>query len=220
MATVQPSRTPSSQRVKIPTDRVSLDGDLELPEHARGMVLFVHGSGSSRLSPRNTFVARELNASGLATLLFDLLTQREDAVYANRFDIELLAGRLERATQWIMDEPCCRALPVGYFGASTGAAAALNAAATLGRAIGAVVARGGRPDLAMTTLPMVVAPTLLIVGALDNVVLELNRKAYEKFTSEKQLEIVAGATHLFEEPGALQKVASLAAAWFVRYLKT
>jgi dienelactone hydrolase len=220
MATVQPSRTPSSQRVKIPTDRVSLDGDLELPEHARGMVLFVHGSGSSRLSPRNTFVARELNASGLATLLFDLLTQREDAVYATRFDIELLARRLERATQWIMDEPRCRALPVGYFGASTGAAAALNAAATLGRAIGAVVARGGRPDLAMTTLPMVVAPTLLIVGALDNVVLELNRKAYEKFTSEKQFEIVAGATHLFEEPGALQKVASLAAAWFVRYLKT
>jgi dienelactone hydrolase len=148
----------------------------------------------------------------------DLLTKQEDAIYQTRFDIDLLNWRLERATQWLMEEPRVRSLDIGYFGASTGAAAALNAAATFGSLVGAVVSRGGRPDLAMAALGSVQAPTLLIVGALDDVVIELNRKAYERLKAEKQLAIVPGATHLFEEPGALQEVARLAAAWFRRHL--
>jgi len=204
--------------VAIPVNGVKLDGILVVPEPARGIVLFVHGSGSSRLSPRNNFVAGELNDAGYATLLMDLLTQSEDAEYQNRFDIDLLTWRLERVTQWIMEEPHCSALAIGYFGASTGAAAALNAAATFGSAIEAVVSRGGRPDLALEALANVRSPTLLIVGGLDHEVFKLNRQAYEKIQAQKHLAIVKGATHLFEEPGALQEVARLAAAWFGRHL--
>ena len=204
--------------VTIPVDGVKLDGMLVVPERARGVVLFVHGSGSSRLSPRNNFVAANLNEAGYGTLLMDLLTKQEDAKYENRFDIDLLTWRLERATQWLMEQPHCSALEIGYFGASTGAAAALNAAATFGSTIGAVVSRGGRPDLAAEALANVQSPTLLIVGGFDDVVIDLNRQAYEKLKSEKHLAIVKGATHLFEEPGTLQEVARLAAAWFRRYL--
>ena len=204
--------------VAIPVNGIKLDGMLVVPVRAKGVVLFVHGSGSSRLSPRNNLVAGNLNEAGYGTLLIDLLTKQEDATYENRFDIDLLTWRLERVTQWLMEEPHCSALDIGYFGASTGAAAALNAAATLGSAIGAVVSRGGRPDLAMDALPNVQSPTLLIVGGMDEVVIELNRQAYEKLQAKKHLAIVEGATHLFEEPGTLQEVAHLAAAWFSRYL--
>ncbi len=204
--------------VAIPVNGTKLEGMLVVPRHARGVVLFVHGSGSSRLSPRNNFVAGKLNDAGYGTLLMDLLTRQEDAQYANRFDIDLLTWRLERATQWLMEQPGCSALDIGYFGASTGAAAALNAAATFGSTIGALVSRGGRPDLAPEALASVQSPTLLIVGAMDEVVIELNRQAYEKLQAEKHLAIVKGATHLFEEPGALPEVARLAAAWFSRHL--
>ena len=211
-------KTEFSEPVKIPVNGVELEGALVVPPAARGIVLFAHGSGSSRHSPRNNFVAETLRAAGIGTLLMDLLTKQEDAIYQTRFDIDLLTWRLERATQWLMEEPQAQSLDIGYFGASTGAAAALNAAATLGPSIGAVVSRGGRPDLALAALGSVQAPTLLIVGALDDVVIELNRKAYERLKAEKQLAIVPGATHLFEEPGTLQEVARLAAAWFRRHL--
>jgi putative phosphoribosyl transferase len=204
--------------VAIPVNGVKLDGMLVVPQLARGIVLFVHGSGSSRASPRNNFVAGELNNAGHGTLLMDLLTQQEDAQYENRFDIDLLTWRLERVTQWIMEERHCSSLAIGYFGASTGAAAALNAAATFGSAIGSVVSRGGRPDLAMEALANVRSPTLFIVGGLDHEVIKLNRQAYEKLQAQKHLAIVKGATHLFEEPGTLQEVAHLAAAWFSRHL--
>ncbi|HSK30457.1 MAG TPA: dienelactone hydrolase family protein [Candidatus Limnocylindria bacterium] len=204
--------------VKIPADGVDIEGILVVPPAAQGVVLFAHGSGSSRHSPRNNYVAEKLHDTGLGTLLMDLLTQAEDMRYESRFDIDLLAWRLECATQWLMEHPEARSLDAGYFGASTGAAAALKAAATFGSAIGAVVSRGGRPDLAMSALERVESPTLLIVGSLDDVVIELNRQAYEKLTPEKHLAIVKGATHLFEEPGALQEVARLAAAWFKRHL--
>ena len=207
-----------SALVTIPVNGVQLQGVLAVPNHAKGVVLFAHGSGSSRHSPRNNFVAGNLNDAGFGTLLMDLLTKQEDTIYQNRFDIDLLTWRLERVTQWILEQPRCASLDCGYFGASTGAAAALNAAATLGSSIGAVVSRGGRPDLAMAALPSVQSPTLLIVGGLDDTVIELNRRAYEKLKAEKDLAIVEGATHLFEEPGTLQEVARLAAAWFKRYL--
>jgi dienelactone hydrolase len=204
--------------VSIPVNGIALEGNLVVPRHAKGVVLFAHGSGSSRLSPRNRFVAECLHESGLATLLMDLLTKQEDTATKNRFDIDLLTWRLERATQWTMEQPHCAGLDIGYFGASTGAAAALNAAATFGQSIGAVVSRGGRPDLALPALASVEAPTLLIVGSLDETVLELNRQAYEKLKSQRHLAIVEGATHLFEEPGTLREVARLAADWFTRYL--
>ena len=204
--------------VAMPVNGVKLDGMLVVPAGAKGVVLFVHGSGSSRLSPRNKFVAAKLNDAGYGTLLMDLLTQQEDSLYENRFDIDLLTWRLERVTQWLMEQPQCAALAIGYFGASTGAAAALNAAASFGSVIGAVVSRGGRPDLALDALPSVRSPTLLIVGSLDHEVLQLNRKAYEKLQAKKHLAIVKGATHLFEEPGTLQEVAHLAAAWFSSHL--
>jgi len=210
---------PTDKLVRIPVNGIELEGVLAIPPNARGIVLFAHGSGSSRLSPRNNFVAETLRTAGIGTLLMDLLTKQEDALYRNRFDIDLLTWRLERATQWLMEEPQARSFDLGYFGASTGAAAALNAAATLGSLIGAVVSRGGRPDLAMAALGSVQAPTLLIVGGLDDVVIELNRKAYARLKAEKQLAIVPGATHLFEEPGTLQEVARLAAAWFRRHLE-
>jgi len=215
---IEPGRF--DQIVRIPANGINLEGALVIPLSARGIVLFAHGSGSSRHSPRNNFVAQVLHKAGMATLLMDLLTREEDSVYQNRFDIDLLTWRLERATQWVMEQPQSEALVVGYFGASTGAAAALQAAATFGPAIGAVVSRGGRPDLAMPALDRVQSPTLLIVGGLDDVVIDLNRKAYRKLNTEKHLAIVPGATHLFEEPGTLEEVARLAADWFERHLRT
>ncbi len=204
--------------VHIPADSVSLEGALVIPAEAPGVVLFAHGSGSSRHSPRNKYVAGVLNAAGLGTLLIDLLTREEDAIYETRFDIALLTRRLEAATQWLAKQPEAESLGLGYFGASTGAAAALQAAAFLGPVIGAVVSRGGRPDLAMSVLDRVLAPTLLIVGGRDEIVIHLNQQAYERLQAVKQLVIVRGATHLFEEPGALQEVARLASEWFKRHL--
>ena len=207
-----------SRFAAIPVNGVQLEGTLVIPHRAKGVVLFAHGSGSSRHSPRNNFVADALHEVGCGTLLMDLLTRQEDLAYENRFDIDLLVWRLERATEWLMEQPETQALDIGYFGASTGAAAALSAAATFGLAIGAVVSRGGRPDLAMAALKRVQSPTLLIVGGLDDAVIELNRQAYEELKTEKHLEIVPGATHLFEEPGTLHEVARLAGQWFGRYL--
>ena len=206
------------QIIHIPVNGIKLEGALVIPSNAQGVVLFAHGSGSSRHSPRNNFVAQVLQSAGMGTLLMDLLTAREDATYETRFDIDLLTRRLERATQWLREQPQTRLLNVGYFGASTGAAAALRAAATLGTSIGAVVSRGGRPDLAMSVLDRVQSPTLLIVGGLDDIVIDLNREAFGKLKAEKHLAIVPGATHLFEEPGTLQAVARLAADWFKQYL--
>ena len=193
-----------------------LQGDLALPPRPRAMVVFVHGSGSSRRSSRNRAVAAALQEAGFATLLFDLLSVEEDRDYANRFDIGRLTRRLLAVTQWLRADPAIAALPLGYFGASTGAAAALNAAADLGPQVAAVVSRGGRPDLALENLPRVRAPTLLIVGGADHEVLQLNQRAYAALRCDKELAIVPGATHLFEEPGALEEVARLASAWFGR----
>jgi dienelactone hydrolase len=197
-----------------------LQGDLVVPAGATAIVLFAHGSGSSRHSPRNQQVARTLNRAGLATLLFDLLTpaEAEGERSALRFDIELLAARLIAGTEWVAAEPATQALRIGYFGASTGAAAALVAAARRPRQVGAVVSRGGRPDLAAGALERVEAPTLLIVGGADDYVLELNRRAWRRLRVESDLSVVPGATHLFEEPGAMEEVASLASAWFTRHL--
>ena len=204
--------------VRVRVDSLSLEGALAVPPAAGGIVLFAHGSGSSRHSPRNNFVASELRAGGLGTLLMDLLTREEDADRATRFDIDLLTRRLTGATRWLKDQPETKALLLGYFGASTGAAAALKAAAALGPDIAAVVSRGGRPDMAMADLQRVKAPTLLIVGERDDLVLDLNRRAYEKLGARKELVIVPRATHLFEEPGTLEEVARLARDWFARYL--
>jgi pimeloyl-ACP methyl ester carboxylesterase len=208
--------------VAVRLNSVSLEGNLAIPEGARGIVLFAHGSGSSRFSPRNRFVAGELREAGLATLLFDLLTAGEEEIDMRtmhlRFDIELLAERVVRATDWLTQYDNTRNLKVGYFGASTGTAAALIAASERPDAVGAIVSRGGRPDLAAPVLPQVKAPTLLIVGGNDFPVIEMNREALEQLQVEKELVIVPGATHLFEEPGKLEEVARLAAEWFVRYL--
>lgn len=206
------------QQVKISIDMVTLDGELELPDQAKGVVIFAHGSGSSRLSPRNTYVARVLNESGIGTLLFDLLTKEEDQNYKQRFDIGLLTRRLVGATHWFTARFESETMTLGYFGASTGAAAALQGAAQLGTTIKAVVSRGGRPDLAMPHLEQVLAPTLLIVGELDGTVLQLNRQAFSQLSVEKELSVVPGATHLFEEPGTLEQVAKLAQKWFVQHL--
>jgi putative phosphoribosyl transferase len=206
------------RQVAIPADGAMLPGDLSLPEVPTGAVVFAHGSGSSRLSPRNVEVADILQRAGLVTLLFDLLTEEEGLDRANVFDVQLLARRLELATTWLRTHPEAGRLPVGYFGASTGAAAALWAAAGSAVDIRAVVSRGGRPDLAAPRLPLVEAPTLLIVGAADEVVLELNRGAAADLPCEHELTVVPGATHLFEEPGALEQVAELATRWFVRHL--
>jgi putative phosphoribosyl transferase len=203
----------------IPVDQVQIEGLLELPSQAQGIVLFAHGSGSSRHSPRNNYVAQVLRDSGIGTLLMDLLTAQEDTVYETRFDIPLLTRRLLSATRWVQAESQTRNLPIGYFGASTGAAAALQAAAHYGAAISAVVSRGGRPDLAgKDSLENVRSPTLLLVGGSDDVVIELNRAAYAHMRCQKELSIVPGATHLFDEPGTLEQVARQAAAWFSRYL--
>jgi pimeloyl-ACP methyl ester carboxylesterase len=208
--------------VSVPAGSVALEGNLTIPEDARAVVLFAHGSGSSRHSPRNRYVARVLNEAKLATLLIDLLTLHEEVIDARtahlRFDIDLLAERLVDATDWLTQFPDTRDFPIGYFGASTGAAAALAAAAVRPDPVGAVASRGGRPDLAGAALPRVRAPTLLIVGEDDKQVLELNRQALAQLRCEKQLAIVPGATHLFEEPGALDEVARLTRNWFERHL--
>jgi dienelactone hydrolase len=207
--------------VRIPAGAATLDGNLSLPPNACGIVLFVHGSGSSRHSPRNRVVAQTLNEAGLATLLFDLLTPEEEAMDARlRFDIRLLAIRLGFATDWVLQEPAARNLRIGYFGASTGGGAALLTAAERPEAVGAIVSRGGRPDLAGAALPTVRAPTLLIVGGADEVVIGMNREAMARMRCEVNLELVPDATHLFEEPGALERVAHLASEWFRRHLST
>lgn len=210
--------------VQIPLGAVRLEGNLDVPKGAQGVVLFAHGSGSSRHSPRNRYVAEMLRDAGLATLLIDLLTPEEEAVDQHtghlRFDIHLLADRLIGATEWLEKAPETAGLPIGYFGASTGAGAALVAAAQCREAVAAVVSRGGRPDLAGAALPRVQAPTLLIVGGEDRPVIALNREALDGLGSlARQLVIVPGATHLFEEPGALEEVARLAAAWLTCYLR-
>jgi putative phosphoribosyl transferase len=206
------------RQVKIPADSVGLDGILAVPDDANGLVIFAHGSGSSRLSPRNMLAAGVLQKAGIATLLFDLLTEDEDRAYENRFDIPLLTLRLKAATLWVKAEPDTKNLKLGYFGGSTGTAVALIAAADLGKEIRAVVSRGGRPDLAGDALGKVLAPTLLIVGGEDHAVIGLNKKAYDRINASKQLEIVPGATHLFEEPGTLEEATRLAAEWFRKYL--
>lgn len=209
----------AKQEVRITLDKVSLDGILTMPEGAKCVVIFAHGSGSSRLSPRNTYVAGVMQEAGLGTLLFDLLTREEDMSYANRFNIDILAERLMAATRWLAARPDMKGAAFGYFGASTGAAAALQGAAEMGESVKAVVSRGGRPDLAMPYLPKVTAPTLLIVGEHDREVLQLNRQALAELASVKELAVVPGATHLFEEPGTLEQAAKLAKEWFIRFLK-
>ena len=208
--------------VQVQAGSVTLEGDLSVPEDARGIVVFAHGSGSSRLSPRNRRVAAMLRQAGLATLLFDLLTPTEEAVDSVtrelRFDIRLLADRVEAATAWLKEQPGVGDLKLGYFGASTGAAAALVAAAERPEDVAAVVSRGGRPDLAEPYLPRVPAPTLLIVGEWDEPVIEMNRQAMAHLGGTKELVIVPGASHLFEEPGRLEEVARLASGWFTRHL--
>lgn len=204
--------------VEVRAGTVRLGGHLTVPDGAMGTVVFAHGSGSGRHSPRNRFVAGVLNEAGLATLLFDLLTDAEALDRANVFDTTLLAGRLDQATRWLREQPGVANLPVGYFGASTGAAAALWAAAEPEARVGAVVSRGGRPDLAGARLPLVTSPTLLIVGGLDDVVLGLNRQAQAQLHCENRLAVVPGATHLFEEPGTLEAAAELARDWFTDHL--
>jgi predicted alpha/beta-hydrolase family hydrolase len=209
--------------MKIPVGNVTVEGTLTLPPDAKGVVLFAHGSGSSRFSPRNQYVAKEFNKAKIGTLLFDLLTPEEeetDVVTAEyRFNIALLAERLVGATEWLRNDLLTKRFAFGYFGASTGAAAALIAAAKLPSEVMAVVSRGGRPDLAGEYLSSVVAPTLLLVGGLDTEVIELNRLAMDQMANEKKLVIVPGATHLFEEQGKLEEVAKLSINWFLRYLR-
>ncbi|GAA4946279.1 hypothetical protein GCM10023314_19470 [Algibacter agarivorans] len=201
--------------ISIPLKDVILLGEICIPQKAIGLVIFSHGSGSSRLSPRNKYVAKILQEKGLATLLFDLLTKEEDTVYENRFNIELLTKRLIEVTKWVKNQSETSNFPIGYFGASTGAASALKAAANLKSDIAAVVSRGGRPDLAMEDLKKVTAPTLLIVGGDDTIVIKLNKEAYQKLQCERSLEIIPNASHLFEEKGKLEKVAIQSAKWFV-----
>lgn len=218
----QPQPAPEVRPVRIPIGATVLDGDLSAPENPRGLVLFAHGSGSSRHSERNRFVARSLNASGLATLLFDLLTTDEEVIdrrtAALRFNLPLLAERLEGASDWAMRQDDLKGLRLGYFGASTGGGAALIAAAARPESVSAVVSRGGRPDLAKDALPKVQAPTLLLVGGDDVPVIGMNEEAMRQMTAQVNLEIIPGASHLFEEPGKLEEVARLARDWFGRFL--
>jgi len=216
-------KSKNNSEIRIPINSITLEGNLIIPEGTKGIVVFAHGSGSSRHSSRNQYVARELQKEGLGTLLFDLLTadeERIDMVTAHlRFDIDLLANRLVDVTNWLLNNPDTENLNIGYFGASTGAAAALIAAKEHSNSVKAVVSRGGRPDLAEKALPGVKAPTLLIVGGEDFQVIDMNQWAFDRLTvKEKQLKIVPGATHLFEEPGTLEEVAYLAGEWFKRYL--
>lgn len=205
--------------IDIPVKKVVLKGNLSVPENAKALVLFSHGSGSSRLSPRNNYVASVLQQEGLGTLLFDLLTEEEDRLYKTRFNINLLTQRLIAVTEWIKMQKEIKGLQLAYFGASTGAASALSAAAYFGDDISAVVSRGGRPDLAMSELHEVTAPTLFIVGGWDKVVIGLNQKAYDKLRCERKLEIIPEATHLFEEEGKLEEVAAISAKWFTNHLQ-
>ncbi len=216
-------KSKNNSEIRIPINSITLEGNLIIPEGAKGIVVFAHGSGSSRHSSRNQYVARELQKEGLGTLLFDLLTADEgriDMVTAHlRFDIDLLANRLVDVTNWLLNNPDTENLNIGYFGASTGAAAALIAAKEHSKSVKAVVSRGGRPDLAEKALPGVKAPTLFIVGGEDFQVIDMNQWAFDRLTvKEKQLKIVPGATHLFEEAGTLEEVAYLAGEWFKRYL--
>lgn len=217
------TQKPNEHLVLVRANNVQLEGNLTVPDHATGIVLFAHGSGSSRHSPRNRYVAGVLQNSGLATLLIDLLTSEEEKIDLHtrhlRFNISLLASRLVGVTDWLMQNLQTQDLAIGYFGASTGAGAALVAAAERPNHIKAVVSRGGRPDLAGAVLTSVIAPTLLIVGGYDTPVIEMNQTALNQLPGEKHLEIVPRATHLFEEPGALERVAKLASEWFNRYLE-
>ncbi|WP_435157477.1 dienelactone hydrolase family protein [Haladaptatus sp. DFWS20] len=206
------------QLVEIPVDGVELEGELIVPEGATGLVVFSHGSGSSRKSPRNNYVASVIRERGVGTLLFDLLTEEEDMTYETRFDIPLLTERLTKVTEWLEQENATKNLQYGYFGSSTGAASALRAAGQIGPTADAVVSRGGRVDLATDVLDQVAAPTLFLIGGRDYQVLDLNREAYERLQCEKNLEIIEGAGHLFAEPGALEHVAELAADWFEIHL--
>jgi len=207
-----------SEILKLKVDDVYLEGELAIPDDASGLIIFSHGSGTSRFSPRNNFVAQYLQRNQFATLLFDLLTKEEDETYSNRFNIELLSKRLVQVTRQLEKEHKVKHLPIGYFGASTGAASAMVAAAVLQDQISAVVSRGGRPDLAENNLYMVKAATLLIVGELDREVIDLNQQSLDKLDGVKSLKIIRGATHLFEEPGALEQVAQLSKDWFSKYL--
>lgn len=209
---------PTGEFVQITLEDVELEGMLDIPEGATGLVVFAHGSGSSRTSPRNNFVAEVIRNRGLGTLLFDLLTEAEDEIRENRFDIELLTDRLVAVSEWVQERETTADLPLGYFGSSTGAAAGLRAAARRPDAIATVVSRGGRVDLATAVLDAITMPTLFIVGGADTQVLELNRQAYDRLTVEKELHVVEGAEHLFEGEGELEEVASVAADWFARML--
>lgn len=204
--------------IHIPVSPVTLGAELMIPPTAKALIIFSHGSGSSRRSPRNRFIAEKLQQKGFATLLFDLLTEEEDADYEKRFDIELLTRRLVDVTRWIFSQELTKGMDVGYFGASTGAASALKAASILGGQVKAVVSRGGRPDLVPEALGHVAAPVLLIVGGYDSPVIEMNQKAFDLLRCEKEMKLVPGATHLFEEPGKLEEVAQLAVEWFENYL--
>lgn len=205
------------EEISIPLASVTLKGELVLPENALGIVVFSHGSGSSRFSPRNKMVAELIQQHGMGTLLFDLLTEQEDRIYENRFNIDLLVSRLIEATEWLMNNKETQKYPVAYFGASTGAASALRAAAYFEKKIKAVVSRGGRPDLALKALPMVTAPTLLIVGQLDVPVIQMNKQAFDQLHCIKEMKIIPGATHLFEEPVKLIEVAEMAISWYKEY---
>jgi alpha-beta hydrolase superfamily lysophospholipase len=207
-----------NKTINIELGNVTLKGDLVLPENAIGIVVFSHGSGSSRLSPRNKYVAELIQYQKIATLLFDLLTEDEDKIYETRFDIDLLTSRLIEVTHWLTIQKSTMNLPLAYFGASTGAASALRAAAHFGNIIKAVVSRGGRPDLAFNVLKKVTAPTLLIVGGLDTTVIQINEQAYDELKATKELKIIHGATHLFEEPGKLLEAAEVAIVWFKKNL--
>ncbi|MBU0648113.1 dienelactone hydrolase family protein [Patescibacteria group bacterium] len=204
--------------IDIEIEKITLPGLLTISKQSTSLVIFTHGSGSSRFSKRNNYVAEVLNRAGIATLLFDLLTEKEDEIYETRFDIQLITDRLVQTTQWILGNQDTQNLDLGYFGASTGAAAALNAAAILPEHIKAVVSRGGRPDLSLDFLSQVQSPTLLLVGSLDDIVIELNQQAFVQLTCPKELTIIDGATHLFEEPGKLEEVSKLAVKWFTKYL--
>lgn len=196
-----------------------LKGRLRIAENQKGLIIFSHGSGSSRLSSRNNYVAEYLQNKGFSSLLFDLLTEEEDLIYENRFDIDLLSKRLMSVTRWMLEHEELPDIPIGYFGASTGTASALRAASVFGSKVKAIVSRGGRPDFALSILDSITAPTLLIVGGNDTVVIDLNKKAYDKLGGVKKLEIINGATHLFSEPGKLEEVAKLSSNWFTNYLK-
>ncbi|MGO4818929.1 dienelactone hydrolase family protein [Flavobacterium sp. W22_SRS_FP1] len=204
--------------IEIPLTSVTLKGDLVIPENATGIVVFSHGSGSSRFSTRNRMVAELIQKQNIGTLLFDLLTEKEDQIFENRFNIDLLVSRLIETTEWLMSYDEVKGLPIGYFGASTGAASALRAAAYFRDTIKAVVSRGGRPDLALSALHQVTSPTLLIVGGMDVPVIEMNKMAFDELRSVKEMKIVPGASHLFEEPGKLMEVADLATNWYKRHL--